>query len=299
MKDVPRLWHIIGPGSIGSLFGWYLDKAGFSTRFITRTGSESGRLISLLENGQTATQGFLTDHSNQPISRLLVTVKAQQTEAALVSIKHRLTSESTIILLQNGMGTWDIAQQLIPNVPCLVGTTTEGANRTSDQHLVHAGRGQTWIGAMKLSEAIKAQTITQELQSIELPISYDTQIYQRLWLKLAINCAINPLTVLYDCQNGHLLELAQAREQMQIICDEVTQVMKKVAVTPPPNLYEIVCEVAKKTATNVSSMLQDYRRGYTTEIDFITGYLVEQAAKHKVSVPQNSTILDAIHQLYH
>ena len=31
-------------------------------------------------------------------------------------------------------------------------------------------------------------------------------ILSRLWRKLALNCAINPLTVLHDCRNGGLSE---------------------------------------------------------------------------------------------
>jgi 2-dehydropantoate 2-reductase len=34
---------------------------------------------------------------------------------------------------------------------------------------------------------------------------WSTDILTRLWRKLALNCAINPLTVLHDCQNGGLL----------------------------------------------------------------------------------------------
>jgi 2-dehydropantoate 2-reductase len=46
-------------------------------------------------------------------------------------------------------------------------------------------------------------------------------------------------------------------------------------------------EVARKTAANQSSMLQDVLRGATTEVDAICGAVVHTAEKHKLSAPAN------------
>jgi 2-dehydropantoate 2-reductase len=46
-------------------------------------------------------------------------------------------------------------------------------------------------------------------------------------------------------------------------------------------------EVARKTAANHSSMLQDVLRGAPTEIDAICGAVVNTALKHRIGAPVN------------
>lgn len=288
-------FHILGPGAIGSLFACHLHKAGFHTALISRTPSEDARLIALEEHERTETHAFTIDKNDAPIRRLLVTVKAHQTEAALKSIQQRITQDTLIILLQNGMGSWHVVETLFPSTPYLLATTTEGVYRAKDHHIVHAGRGTTWVGSHNSSWKEKAQALVQAWQPVELSVEYDNEILTRLWQKLAINCAINPLTVLYDCKNGELLKIAEAKQDMKLLCDEVQQVLQHaIQTSPSQSLLSIVEEVAIKTGDNVSSMLQDYRQGKPTEIEFITGYLVQQAAKLAVDVPNNQRILNAI-----
>ena len=290
-------WHILGPGAIGSLFAWYLAEAGLQVKLLTRQ-HETARIITLETAGQQATRAFHVDNSDTPIRRLLVTVKAHQTEAALQSIAPRIDAGTCMLFLQNGMGTWQVAQRLFPLTPWVVGTTTEGAWRAADHHIVHAGRGETWIGSLLPEWQAAADTVTRSLSETLFRPEVDTDIRQRLWHKLAINCAINPLTVLYDCRNGELLEKPAAVEQMQAICNEVEQVMAAALKQPiTAGLWETVRDVAEKTGANQSSMLQDYRRGQPTEIEFITGYLVAEADRLAIPVPTNRKTLEAIRSL--
>lgn len=291
-------WHILGPGAIGSLFAWGLAEAGLNIRLLTRHDGESARLITLEHQGHLDTRAFHVDHHDTPIQRLLVTVKAHQTEQALQSIKHRVTPDTLILFLQNGMGAWQVAERLFADSPCIIGTTTEGAWRAADHHIVHAGRGETWIGALQSRWLPRAETTVKSWQRTLFHPRLDDHILARLWRKLAINCAINPLTVLFDCRNGELLDKPAALVQMKAICAEVEVVMSAVLgmdTTLP--LLELACEVARKTGANQSSMLQDYRRGQQTEIDFITGYLVEEACQLGIPVQENAAVLSAVRQL--
>ncbi|MFZ5604446.1 MAG: ketopantoate reductase family protein [Pseudomonadota bacterium] len=295
-------WHILGPGAIGSLFAWHLAEAGSSVRLLTRHPGESARLITLDDHTASphtsATRAFHVDHQDTPIRRLLVTVKAHQTTAALESIRHRIDSRSLILFLQNGMGTWDCAKTLFPATRWLVGTTTEGAWRAADRHIVHAGRGETWIGSLNPAWTNDAEQLVDTLKNTRFHPGHDAQILQRLWRKLAVNCAINPLTVLFDCRNGELLQKPAALRQMEAVCVEVERVMGAAlgGVTVEP-LFTLVRTVAEKTGANHSSMLQDYRRGQPTEIEFITGYLVAEGRRLGIDTPENAGILDAIRGL--
>ncbi|HXH04441.1 MAG TPA: 2-dehydropantoate 2-reductase, partial [Candidatus Competibacteraceae bacterium] len=128
-----------------------------------------------------------------------------------------------------------------------------------------------------------------------LRVQKDDDIKTRLWHKLAINCAINPLTALLGCRNGELLDLPGERRVLRIICEEAAQVMAAEGIIgDAEELYARVCIIIEATADNYSSMLQDLRAGRSTEIDYLNGYLLRQGAAHGIPLPCNTLLLDMI-----
>jgi len=85
-----------------------------------------------------------------------------------------------------------------------------------------------------------------------------------------------------------LLELASAREMMKALAMEVSQVAAAENVALPfPDPAAAAEDVARRTATNHSSMLQDVLRGAPTEIDAICGAVVKIGQTHGVETPAN------------
>jgi len=56
-------------------------------------------------------------------------------------------------------------------------------------------------------------------------------------------------------------------------------------------------DVARKTAANRSSMLQDVLRGAPTEIDAICGAVVKIAQKHAIDTPANQICWELVNAL--
>lgn len=233
------------------------------------------------------------------IKRLLLTCKAHEAEAAIAGIAGNLDDDAIIVLLQNGVR---FQQQLslsrpVGRVFCL--STSFGAWLRSPFHAVAAGQGESWLG--HLYKENTADLLVAERQLLaELPVSAmnirrDPDMQQRLWQKLAINCAINGLSVIYNCRNGELLSNPAARAHCQQLCAEITGLMQEIPQTPAmPDLWSRVQQVAQSTAMNLSSTLQDVRRGKTTEIQHFNGYLCELAMQHQLPCPLNQQVLDAV-----
>ncbi|KAF9225473.1 2-dehydropantoate 2-reductase [Gyrodon lividus] len=86
-----------------------------------------------------------------PIEALFVTTKAQNTTNAITRMLPRLTSSSTIVLLQNGMGIYeDLVQKVFRNPESrphfVLASNTHGAWLKSPLHVVHAGIGDIEFG---------------------------------------------------------------------------------------------------------------------------------------------------------
>ncbi len=103
-----------------------------------------------------------------------------------------------------------------------------------------------------------------------------------------INAAINPLTALLRVPNGKLLERPSAHEMMKVLAVEVARVAAAEQVDLPfPDPVIAAEEVALKTASNHSSMLQDVLRNAPTEIDAICGAVVRAGQKHNIDTLAN------------
>ena len=294
-------WSILGLGSIGSLWaGRFLDKnipveLLFKNQARLETIKSKGLTIHQNEESITYHPEHLhtCDSPGKPINNLLITTKAQQTLPALQTLSHRINTNTTLILLQNGMGVAQEIQKYLPHNPLFLGITTEGAYRTTPHIVVYAGKGDTWIGPANMQKLAALPT----LQSINQRCLWDKNIHPRLWQKFAINCAINGLTVLFQCKNGELLQNKQAREQMTKICLEIESVLSKKGIRLPEALLETASKVAKKTANNYSSMLQDFRAQRDLELDYLNAYLCTEAARLHVETPHNQALVESIKQL--
>lgn len=62
----------------------------------------------------------------------------------------------------------------------------------------------------------------------------------------------------------------------------------------PERLEELVRGVAGATAANVSSMLQDVRKGKRTEVGYITGYIVRRGEEVGVACEENRRVMRAV-----
>ena len=124
---------------------------------------------------------------------------------------------------------------------------------------------------------------------------WDVDIDSALWLKLAVNCVINPLTAVHGCRNGDLARDSALGTQVGMLCDEVSHISRAAGFADiAANLEATVAAVIASTADNLSSMLQDVTRGSQTEIDYITGYLLQVASQHGIDAPHNRALLERI-----
>lgn len=290
-------WHVLGAGAMGCLFAGTLQRAGHPVTLLLRERRGQPEVpVTIEENGASKVLSFPTSLPDErtAISHLLVTTKAYDVCPAVMSIAHRLGNESQVVLLANGLGYAEELKAKLPRLDCYLGTTTQGAYRIGPLHICHAGRGATRIGRPNRNVA---PDWFRYWSAAVKPGSWDTDIERSLWLKLAINCAINPLTALHNCTNG---ELAGPHLSPQVLglCEEIACISAAAGfVITPAQLHQQVSEVIAGTAANRSSMLQDIIAKRRTEIDYITGHLVAVGRSHGIAAPLNENLLERIMKL--
>lgn len=282
---------IVGTGALATLFAARLSQAG---HHITMLGTWKHGLDALRENGARLIDSDGKEHRynvhavDDPrecagAKYALVLVKAWQTERAAGQLTHCLADDGLAVTLQNGLGNDETLAQSLGLGRVALGVTTTGATLLGPG-LARAG-GE---GTISIQRDQALDPLVEALKSAGFNVQLVEDARSLIWGKLAINAAINPVTALLRVPNGKLLERPSARELMGRLALEVAQVASAENISLPfDDPVEAAEEVARKTATNRSSMLQDVLRNAPTEIDAICGAVVRNAQKHEMDAPVN------------
>ena len=282
---------IVGTGALATLFAARLVQAGYQ---VTMLGSWEAGLDALRSDGvrlvdskghehQFPVQAIRDPRDCRGIKHALVLVKTWQTERVAEQLRESLAEDGVAVTLQNGLGNHETLARSLGASRVALGATTTGATLLGPGLVKEGGEGKVSIERHKalgpLEEALRAArfnvSIVEDAQSL-------------VWGKLVINAAINPLTALLHVPNGKLLELSTAREVMKALAVETARVAKAENIDLPfSDPAAAAEEVARKTAANHSSMLQDVLRGAPTEIDAICGTVVKIGQKHNLHTPAN------------
>ena len=296
-------WHILGAGALGCLWASYLHKAGHKVELLLKNEAALSRYreadhITLTQDDERKdipARASTAGQGETVIDQLLITTKAHQTMTAMHAAANRLSADCSLLLVQNGMG---VAEQLAAEYPrhelyCAV--TTDGAYCPEAFTVVHAGRGNTFVGSYQNQH--DPGPLSQQLPGEYLAIQTCDDIEARQWQKLAVNCAVNGLTVVFHCRNGGLLEDEAARKRLWRLCHEIASLGAVLGFEEwRDTLYQNTESVIRLTAANYSSMYQDINNRRITEIDYINGYLIKQAEKHGIACPENEALYQEIKQ---
>ena len=295
---------IIGPGALGSLFAaalaarddndvWLLDHdperaARIHGKLLLTVGEqEFCRMVSA--SADAARIG--------PADLVLLCVKSRDV-AAGINASHALFTPATILItFQNGIRHLDTLSRIKLPVEPAVGVTAMGATLKAPGHVCHGGRGLTRIGFINRTGGEKEkqlESVADLFSRAGMPTERVENILDFVWAKLLVNVGINALTVIYDCPNGDLLGNEQARGKLVAAVKEGHAVARALGITVPADPVSQALAVCEATAGNISSMLQDVRRGRPTEIGAINGALLDKARELGIDVPVNRELVSRV-----
>ncbi|WP_445003168.1 ketopantoate reductase family protein [Halomonas mongoliensis] len=293
MTSLPHHW-IIGPGALGRLIGLRLATSGSRVTLAGRRPLPERQALIPPEGERldaTLSTTVLANLAGTP-DVVHLTTKAYAAEAAHAALAPRLPTGLPLVLWQNGFGCQPRLTARHDG-PVLCATTTEGAFVEGDDRVVHAGHGETLIGSLSPSPASAhgelARSLASALTRAGLPARAVDDIRRRLWQKLAVNAAINPLVARFRILNGQLRD-PRYRPLVESLIAEVAAILAAEGIDPPegqgaPGWRALVWRVIEGTAGNRASMLQDVLAARPTEHEAILGPLLDAADAHGLQAP--------------
>ncbi len=292
---------IVGTGAMACLFAARLSASGSE---VTLLGTWREGIEALRRGGVTLVdqegheQTYPVCATDDPAEcagahSALVLVKSWQTERAAMQLAGCLAPDGIALTLQNGMGNREKLIKALGAQRVALGVTTIGANLLGPGRVRLAGDG-----VISLSVHSRLGGMSDKLRMAGFIVETAPDPDSLLWGKLVINAAINPLTALLSVPNGALLERPTMRALMTTVAREAAAVAVALGVhLPYPDPVVAVETIARRTAANRSSMLQDVLRGAPTEIDAICGAIVTAGEQTGVPTPVNRTLWQLVKAL--
>jgi 2-dehydropantoate 2-reductase len=224
-----------------------------------------------------------------PAEAALVVVKSHQTAGLAERAAGAVTAEGRVVTLQNGLGNREA-------LAAAAGARVRSGVVVAGVRLLAPGRVAVVGGSITL-EAKDGDPVMARLAALLQAAGIETRlaadIEPEIWRKLAVNCAINPLSALLRLPNGALLDAPGARDTLRAAALEVAAVAGARGIDVG-DVAQAVLDVAARTAGNRSSMLQDLDRGARTEIDALCGAVVAEGRRRGVPTPVNEKLWQGV-----
>ncbi|CAO3594724.1 unnamed protein product [Absidia cylindrospora] len=318
-------WNILGTGAIGCLIASHLRLQKHNVNLILRSAQHlkdfeaRKNTITYQSQGKTThltgfTATILGDNNSKHIDNLVVATKAHHTATALEPVVKQLGSESSVLLLQNGMG---IAEELEskfwpqqnqrPRI--LVGVNRHAVERIAPYHIVHHSGWDDPEGGLMMGEFFRDRIAKHENRPLALEQTLENitalqgvtlswqDLQVRMLKKLVVNAAINPLASILGTKNAGLANgNTYAINVMRRVCTEAKDILgDDLPNESATSLTDMIIATCHHCGENTCSMYQDVKAKQKTEIDYINGYLCNLAKARGVEAPTNRDLVDLIH----
>jgi len=296
---------VIGGGTIGSLLAGHLSRV-CEVWVLTRRAEHAERLEreGLRISGKSELVGRVratSEVSELPAFDLgIVAVKATDLEqvAALLA---GAAPDATMMTIQNGLGAENVVARH-GDWPLISSVTFMSGTRHSDAHVEYELDTATWLGPWSGTRTSMAavEAVARLINASGLRAEVFSDLVPAQWSKLIFNSAINSVAALTELPH---VALFADEDALGPVVGALIDEGKAVAEAGGINLYEDPWEMnllaVARGETNRSdyahlpSMLEDVLAHRPTEVEFIAGAVVREAARRGVAVPLTA----AVHRL--
>lgn len=316
---------IEGIGGIGGVMAAKMIQAGYQPTLVTNNQAITDAIAQnglCVRDGQASysvpapdTYTDLEDVPDGDFDAAYLIMKAHNVVEAARRTITLLKPEGYVVTFQNGI-VEDMVAEAIDKERVISGIIGWGGNMDAPGVYEKTTVGTIHIGELdgKISERLKGLATACETCT---PVVMTDNIRGALWSKLAINCTITTIGALTGDTLGDLVTDWRIRRVFLRTYGEVVETAEACGVTlekiatDPKLLYisrdaNMVQFIIKETMVRVvgirygkqkSSSLQSLERGRKTEIDYLNGYVVQQAESVDVPTPVNAALVKMIKEI--
>lgn len=289
-----------GTGAMGGMLGGRLAQGGVDITLldvaapaVAAINAEGLRIEDKAGNVETVRVRATTDPAAVgPIDLAVLFVKCYHTEAAVRNAMPMLGADTPLLTLQNGWGNAPRIADILGQERVLAGVTYHSATLLGPGHILHAGRGMSYIGELDGHLTGRLARAAEAFQQAGLEVTPTDAVLTEIWRKLALNVCTLPTSALLRLYAHQLVEHEAVLQLMRALLGEVVAVANAQGIAlEEGERWEAITSLLKKAVGSKASMLQDVEAKRRTEVDVINGAIVQAGTRLSIPTPYNNTMV--------
>lgn len=314
---------IYGAGSLGTILGAYISRAGVPVDLINRNKahvealqSKGARVVGTVQFTQQVTACTPAEMSGRYDIIFLMT-KQQNNAETVQMLKDYLADDGVLVTFQNGLPEMQIAKVLGEDrvLGCTVawGATMQGpgiCELTSSPDALSFSLGA--VSQKRSGHFAKVKELLEHMGTVEV----EENFIGTRWSKLLINAAFSGMSAVLGCTFGEAAGPKESRRIVQKLIKECIDVCRAGGIRIEPVqgkdivrlldysnplkrafAFMIIPVAIRKHAKLKASMLQDIEKGKLTEVDAINGAVSDYGRMVGCPTPANDKVVEIIHRI--
>lgn len=314
---------IYGAGSLGTILGAFISKAGVPVELINRN---KAHIAALKEKGAQVVGtmqfcqpviAYTPEEMNGQYDILFLMTKQQHNAEVVQMLKNYLAPDGVLVTFQNGLPEMQIAE-VLGEERVLGSTVAWGATLQSPGVCELTSEPDALSFSLGAISEKRSKHFAKVKELLELMGTVDVEenFLGTRWSKLLINASFSGMSAVLGCTFGKAAGPKESRKIVQAIIKECIDVCQKGGIRIEPVQgkdivkllnytnplkkafsFFIIPIAIRKHAKLKASMLQDLEKGKLTEVDAINGAVSEYGRKVEFPTPVNDKVVEIIHKI--
>ena len=314
---------IYGAGSLGTILGAYISKAGVAIDLINRNKAhvealqeKGAQVVGTLQFTQPVT-AYTPSEMNGEYDILFLMTKQQHNAEVVAMLKGYLAPDGVLVTFQNGLPEVQIAD-ILGEERVLGCTVAWGATLQSPGVCELTSEPDALSFSLGAISACRSKHFDKVKELLELmgKVDIEENFLGTRWSKLLINASFSGMSAVLGCTFGEAAGPRASRRVVQALIKECIDVCQKGGIRIEPVQgkdivkllnytnplkkalsFFIIPIAIRKHAKLKASMLQDIEKGKLTEVDAINGAVSAYGRKVGFPTPANDCVVDIIHKI--
>ena len=313
---------VVGAGALGGVITGRLLDAGAEVALATRDRASADQVLTggvritgvggdvMVDVNRVAP---LSDYTGQSFDLVLLATKAQAAIELAPKLVPLLAPGGTLLPIQNGGVPRHLADQ-VGEEYVLGGLSNLGATMIAHGVYEQRNAGHILIGELRGGNSERTTAVKQWLsQGISVRTTHNLR--GSMWSKLLLNCSVTTIGAILGRTMREYVQLPLGRDVFEKTYSEALNVALALGEQPETMLVEPIPpprtesgdtsqaydgwfqQILENYGDTKPSMLQDFERGRSTEIEFINGYVVGLGKQNGMNVVFNEVIVAIVKEI--
>ena len=314
---------IYGAGSLGTILGAFISKAGVPIELINRNKAHvealktKGAQVVGTMNFCQPVVAYTPAEMSGTYDIVFLMTKQQHNPEVVTMLKDFLAPDGVLVTFQNGLPEMQIAE-ILGEERVLGCTVAWGATLQSPGVCELTSEPDALSYSLGAISAKRSKHFNQVNELLELmgKVDVEENFIGTRWSKLLINAAFSGMSAVLGCTFGEAAGPKDSRRIVQALIKECIDVCKKGGIRIEPVQgkdivklldyshplkrafsFFIIPIAIRKHAKLEASMLQDLEKGKLTEVDAINGAVSDYGRKVGFPTPMNDKVVEIIHRI--